>query len=150
MENKILNKISVYKKNKKKIVLCHGVFDLLHVGHVTYFEQAKKLGDILVVSVTDDKYVNKGPLRPVFNINQRTSLIKKLSIVDFVVKSDFQTAKEVIEKTRLTGDPLGFFYHSQNFTNTNDLDHFESQLNLPSFNQRLPSPISFGGYNATL
>ena len=80
MENKILNKISVYKKNKKKIVLCHGVFDLLHVGHVTYFEQAKKLGDILVVSVTDDKYVNKGPLRPVFNINQRTSLIKKLSI----------------------------------------------------------------------
>ena len=100
MENKILNKISVYKKNKKKIVLCHGVFDLLHVGHVTYFEQAKKLGDILVVSVTDDKYVNKGPLRPVFNINQRTSLIKKLSIVDFVVKSDFQTAKEVIEKIK--------------------------------------------------
>ncbi len=98
MENQVIKQIINLKKKKKKIVLCHGVFDLLHIGHVTYFEQAKKFGDILVVSITDDKYVNKGPLRPVYNINQRISLIKKLSIVDFVVKSNFQTAKEVIEK----------------------------------------------------
>ena len=100
MEIKNYKKISLLKNKKKKIVLCHGVFDLLHVGQETYFEQAKKLGDILVVSVTSDTFVNKGPLRPVFNIEQRIELIKKLKIVDFVIKSDFQTAKEVIEKIR--------------------------------------------------
>ncbi len=100
METKNYKKISLLKKKKKKIVLCHGVFDLLHVGHVKYFEQAKKFGDILVVSVTSDTFVNKGPLRPVYNIEQRIELIKKLKVVDFVVKSDFLTAKEIIEKIR--------------------------------------------------
>ena len=47
-------------KNKKiKIVLCHGVFDVLHSGHLKYFNQAKKFGNKLIVSVTADKFVNK-------------------------------------------------------------------------------------------
>ena len=58
---KIITKLKV---RKKKIVLCHGVFDLLHVGHINHFQTAKSYGDILVVSVTSDKYVNKGPGRP--------------------------------------------------------------------------------------
>ena len=56
--NKILdyNQIKLLKNKykKKKIILCHGVFDLLHIGHINYFKAAKKLGDILVVSVTED------------------------------------------------------------------------------------------------
>ena len=48
----------------KKVVLCHGVFDLLHYGHIEHLEEAKKQGDILVVSVTAAQYVNKGPGRP--------------------------------------------------------------------------------------
>ena len=61
---KILNK----KKIKgKKIVLCHGVFDLLHIGHINHFKEAKNFGDVLVVSLTPDIYVNKGPGRPAFN-----------------------------------------------------------------------------------
>ena len=54
------------KKTKKKIVLCHGVFDLYHAGHLNYFEEAKKHGDILIVSLTTDKYVKKAPNRPYF------------------------------------------------------------------------------------
>ena len=54
------------KKQKKKIVLCHGVFDLLHLGHIRHFEEAKKLGDYLIVSVTLNKFVEKGPGRPFF------------------------------------------------------------------------------------
>ena len=50
--------------------------------------------------MTSDTFVNKGPLRPVYNIEQRIELIKKLKVVDFVVKSDFLTAKEIIEKIR--------------------------------------------------
>ncbi len=50
----------------KKIVHCHGVFDLLHIGHIRYFEQARRMGDVLVVTITEDGHVDKGPLRPAF------------------------------------------------------------------------------------
>ena len=58
-------------QKRKKIVLCHGVFDVVHTGHLNYLKKAKELGDTLIVSVTSDKFVNKGPGRPVFDINQR-------------------------------------------------------------------------------
>ena len=54
------------RAGNKKVVHCHGVFDPLHIGHIRHFEQAKKLGNILVVTVTPDQYVNKGPHRPLF------------------------------------------------------------------------------------
>ena len=46
--------IGLKKPNGKKIVHCHGVFDLLHIGHIKHFSEAKKLGDILIVSITPD------------------------------------------------------------------------------------------------
>ena len=46
---------------------CHGTFDLIHPGHIIHLEEAKALGDVLVVTVTDEKHVNKGPGRPCFN-----------------------------------------------------------------------------------
>ena len=61
---KILNS---KKKEGKKIVLCHGVFDLLHIGHINHFNEAKEFGDVLVVTITSDGHVNKGPNRPAFN-----------------------------------------------------------------------------------
>ena len=48
------------KNHKKKIVLCHGVFDVLHIGHINYLKKAKSLGEILIVSITSKKFVNKG------------------------------------------------------------------------------------------
>ena len=54
-------------RTKGKLVHCHGTFDLLHPGHISHLEQAKGLGDILVVSLTSAPFVNKGPGRPVFN-----------------------------------------------------------------------------------
>ena len=65
--------VAKHKAKKKKIVLCHGVFDLLHLGHIKHFEEAKKNGDLLVVTVTPDKYVYKGPNKPVFSLNQTSS-----------------------------------------------------------------------------
>ena len=68
VEVDILAKLLKKQKDKgKKIVLCHGVFDLLHIGHIKHFKEAKEFGDILVVSLTPDKYINKGPGRPAFN-----------------------------------------------------------------------------------
>ena len=68
------NKKFVSLRKGKKIVLCHGVFDLLHFGHLNHFEKAKSHGDILVVSITPDKFVNKGPSRPTFEESVRLEM----------------------------------------------------------------------------
>lgn len=100
--NKILNEISLKKelnfqrKKKKKIVLCHGVFDLLHVGHIKYFKSAKEYGDFLVVTITCDKYVNKGIGRPHFNQYLRSEMLAALAIVDVVYISNFPSAIQII------------------------------------------------------
>tara|TARA_B110000027_G_C15964658_1_gene231512 strand:+ start:234 stop:461 length:228 start_codon:yes stop_codon:yes gene_type:complete len=70
--NKILTPSELTeKKIKKKVVLCHGVYDILHIGHIKHFEEAKKNNDILVVGVTTSKFINKGPNRPYFKLNQK-------------------------------------------------------------------------------
>lgn len=85
------------RKKGKKIIQCHGTFDLLHSGHIIHFEEAKSLGDILVVTVTSEKYVNKGPGRPYFNDELRVKFISSLESVDYVVLIPFFAAKEAIE-----------------------------------------------------
>lgn len=86
--------------NSNKIVLCHGVFDILHYGHLLYLNNAKKYGDLLIVSVTSDEFVNKGPGRPMNSINKRIQMLSALEIVDFVIISKFETSKEIIEKIK--------------------------------------------------
>jgi rfaE bifunctional protein kinase chain/domain/rfaE bifunctional protein nucleotidyltransferase chain/domain len=86
------NIISKIKKKGKSTVLCHGVFDLLHVGHIKHLKKAKSLGDKLIVTVTSDRFVNKGPNRPVFNQNLRSEAIAALDSVDFVAVNDSPTA----------------------------------------------------------
>jgi rfaE bifunctional protein nucleotidyltransferase chain/domain len=81
----------------KRVVLCHGVFDLLHVGHIRYFEEARRQGDLLIVTVTEDVHVNKGPHRPAFTETLRAEALAALSAVDYVAVSRHATAVEVIE-----------------------------------------------------
>ena len=76
------------KKAGKKLVLCHGVFDLVHPGHIIHFQEAKKLGDILIVSVTAEKYVRKGPGRPYFNDELRMKFLEAISCIDYVMLSE--------------------------------------------------------------
>jgi len=85
------------KKEGKKIVHCHGTFDLLHPGHIIHFEEAKALGDVLVVTITAEKYVNKGPGRPYFNDELRVKYLASLEYVDYVVVVPFSAAVEAIE-----------------------------------------------------
>ena len=95
--NSLKKIISNLKKNKKKIVLCHGVFDLLHIGHIEYFKEAKTAGDILIVSVTSNKYVNKAPGKPIFNQNNRINFLKSLKFFNKVIWSDHPTAMNSIK-----------------------------------------------------
>ena len=90
-----LSKILKTKKNKK-IVLVHGVFDLVHLGHIQYFNEAKKHGDILVVSLTGDKFVKKGINKPHYDQYQRSKVLSSLSAVDYVtISDDFHAAKVI-------------------------------------------------------
>tara|TARA_Y100000590_G_C15734797_1_gene1018196 strand:+ start:326 stop:1837 length:1512 start_codon:yes stop_codon:yes gene_type:complete len=82
---------------QKKIVHCHGVFDLFHVGHLAHLESAKKWGDLLVVTLTKDQYVNKGPGRPKYSHEQRAKMLASMEIVDFVCINLTPTAIEPIE-----------------------------------------------------
>ena len=85
---------------KQKIVLCHGVFDLIHIGHIKHFASAKKLGDILVVSITPDQYVNKGPGRPIFSQTLRSEFLQNISCIDFILVNNKSTSINVINQLK--------------------------------------------------
>ena len=73
---------------EKKVLLCLGVFDLVHPGHIKHFQEAKRNGDILVVAITANRYVNKGPDRPVFDESLRMDSVAAIECVDYVVLND--------------------------------------------------------------
>ena len=83
-------------KNGAKVVQCHGVFDLMHIGHIRHFQEARKLGDVLVVTLTPDRFVNKGPNRPVFTESLRAEAIASLDCVDYVAINKWPTAVEAL------------------------------------------------------
>ena len=88
--------VSKYKKSGKKVVHCHGVFDLMHIGHIKHFSEAKNQGDILIVTLTPDEYVNKGPNRPAFSIQHRLESIASLEDVDLVAENKWPTAEKTL------------------------------------------------------
>ena len=102
IEQKILSlqelaeKSQDYRKQGKQVVLCHGVFDLLHLGHMRHLQTARQLGDTLIVTVTADQYVNKGPGRPIFPDKLRVESLAAMACVDFVAINHGATAVPII------------------------------------------------------
>lgn len=93
-KTEIKNKLN---REGKTIALCHGVFDLVHPGHVIHLEQAKEMADVLVVSITAAKYVRKGPGRPYFDDDMRMKFLSALECVDYVMLSEGYTVDDIIE-----------------------------------------------------
>jgi len=85
------------RRKGKKIALCHGVFDLVHPGHIIHLEQAKQMADILVVSITAAEFVRKGPDRPYFNDEMRMRVLAALECVDYVILSEGYTVDDIVE-----------------------------------------------------
>jgi rfaE bifunctional protein nucleotidyltransferase chain/domain len=84
-------------KNKNKIIgLCHGVFDILHIGHIDHLSEAKKKCDILLVSITGDNYVRKGPHQPYNNHLKRLKFLASLKIIDYVFLNENFTPIKLI------------------------------------------------------
>ncbi|OHB47185.1 MAG: hypothetical protein A2106_06145 [Planctomycetes bacterium GWF2_40_8] len=103
------------KSEGKKVVLCHGCFDFMHPGHIKYFQAARKMGDILFVTVTPDIYVDKGHGRPVFNENLRVESIAALECVNYVAINKWPTAEETIRLLR-----PDIYVKGQEFENLDD------------------------------
>lgn len=99
------------KKKGFKIAHCHGVFDLIHPGHLRHLQEAKNQGDKLVVSLTPDCFVNKGPGRPAFSENLRLEQVASLQCVDYVVLNDSPDAVSAIQKIGPHVYVKGMEYH---------------------------------------
>lgn len=89
--------LKVLKAQGRRVVHCHGVFDLLHVGHIRHFKKAKTMGDVLIVTLTPDHFVNKGPGRPAFPQDLRAEAIAALDVVDYVAINRWPQAVEAIK-----------------------------------------------------
>lgn len=104
MKEKIKNReelskiVENLKKENKKIVFTNGCFDLLHLGHIRYLQEAKNLGDCLIVGLNSDSSVRalKGEKRPLVPQQERAEIISSLSCVDYVVIFDELTPENLI------------------------------------------------------
>lgn len=94
------NQLDSWRAEGKKIVFTNGVFDILHLGHVRYLEEAKALGDYLIVGINDDasvRQLNKGPERPIHDEAARAAVIAALRCVDATIIFTEDTPAALIE-----------------------------------------------------
>jgi D-beta-D-heptose 7-phosphate kinase/D-beta-D-heptose 1-phosphate adenosyltransferase len=100
--SRLLPLLASYRRDQKQIVLTNGCFDLLHRGHIAYLEQAKRLGDVLIVGVNTDASIRrlKGPTRPINSLADRMEVLQGLSSVDHTIAFDEDTPHALIRAIR--------------------------------------------------
>lgn len=93
--------IARHKREGKKVVFTNGCFDIIHVGHVRYLTEAKKLGDILVIGLNSDSSVSRlKPGRPLNSQKERAEVLAALYMVDYVIIFDEDTPYELIKSVK--------------------------------------------------
>ena len=98
----LADRVAELRRNGRKVVFTNGCFDLLHVGHITYLNEARGLGDVLVVGINTDRSVRslKGPSRPIIPEQERSHLLASLECIDYVVLFDEETPRALIDRIR--------------------------------------------------
>lgn len=101
-EEQLLLAMTDARLKGKRTVFTNGCFDILHAGHVRYLQQAKQLGDYLIVAINDDESVSrlKGPARPINNVEQRAAVLAGLGVVDWVVSFAEDTPERLLKKLK--------------------------------------------------
>jgi rfaE bifunctional protein kinase chain/domain/rfaE bifunctional protein nucleotidyltransferase chain/domain len=127
----------------KRIVHAHGVFDLLHVGHIRHLNEAAAFGDVLVVSITEDTKVNKGPHRPAFTEQLRAEALASLAVVDFVTISRAASAVPMIERLRPHVYVKGPDYRVQADDLTGGIAHEEAAVRSVGGEIRITEDVTF-------
>jgi len=92
--------VASLKAQGLRVAHCHGVFDLIHPGHLRHLKAARALADVLVVTITADRFVNKGPGRPAFNEGLRSEFLATLEPVDFVGINHSDSATDLIRQLK--------------------------------------------------
>jgi D-beta-D-heptose 7-phosphate kinase/D-beta-D-heptose 1-phosphate adenosyltransferase len=105
-QDELILRVAAAKRNGRRVVFTNGCFDLLHPGHIRCLEQARSLGDLLVVAINSDASVRqmKGAPRPILPQDERAELLAALASVDYVTVFDALTPRELI--ARLVPDIL--------------------------------------------
>lgn len=101
-EDQLLSLVQQARSEGKKIVFTNGCFDILHAGHVAYLQQAKELGDCLIVAINSDESVTrlKGPGRPINQVEQRMLVLAGLGVVDWVVSFTDDTPERLLKRLK--------------------------------------------------
>ena len=101
-QDELILHVAEHKRNGQRVVFTNGCFDLLHPGHIRGFEQARALGDVLIVAINSDSSVKflKGNDRPIIPQNERAEILAALAAVDYVVIFDDLTAEGLLRDLR--------------------------------------------------
>ncbi len=127
-------KIEELKINGKKVVFTNGCFDILHVGHMRYLEEAKEFGDYLIVGVNSDESVKrlKGPTRPINNQEDRAELLTGLKSVDYTVIFAEDTPVELIGELKPSIHVKGGDYKKDDLPETKVVESYGGTVEIVS------------------
>ncbi|MCI5724837.1 MAG: D-glycero-beta-D-manno-heptose 1-phosphate adenylyltransferase [Fusobacterium gastrosuis] len=127
--------VNLAKEQGKKVVFTNGCFDILHVGHVSYLENAKRQGDILIVGVNSDESTRrlKGPTRPINNENDRACMLSALKSVDYTVIFDEDTPEDLIAYLRPSIHVKGGDYKKDDLPETKIVEAYGGKVVILNF-----------------
>ena len=134
-QEEMQKKIKELQESGKKVVFTNGVFDILHVGHLTYLEEAGDLGDILVVGVNSDSSVktNKGDKRPINPEKNRAEMLLGLKFVDFTVIFDEKTPENLLDLLKPDIHVKGGDYRKEDLPETEIVEKNGGEVKILSF-----------------
>lgn len=127
--------VNLAKEQGKKVVFTNGCFDILHVGHVSYLENAKRQGNILIVGVNSDESTRrlKGPTRPINNENDRACMLSALKSVDYTVIFDEDTPEDLIAYLRPSIHVKGGDYKKDDLPETKIVEAYGGKVVILNF-----------------
>ncbi len=134
-QEEMQKKIKELQESGKKVVFTNGVFDILHVGHLTYLEEAGDLGDVLVVGVNSDSSVktNKGDKRPINSEKFRAEMLLGLKFVDFTVIFDEKTPENLLNLLKPDIHVKGGDYRKEDLPETEIVEKNGGEVKILSF-----------------
>ncbi len=128
----LVQRVALWKANGERVVFTNGCFDLLHIGHITVLEQARRFGDRLIVAINSDASVRglKGPARPIVGERERARVLAALAAVDAVVVFDEATPLEVIVATRPEAIVKGGDYDAASVVGAKEVESWGGQVKI--------------------
>jgi D-beta-D-heptose 7-phosphate kinase / D-beta-D-heptose 1-phosphate adenosyltransferase len=128
----LVTRVALWRKQGERVVFTNGCFDLLHIGHITLIEQARRLGDRLIIAINSDASIStlKGPNRPVVGQNERARVLAALGAVDAVVIFEQPTPLQLIVATRPDVLVKGGDYKPETIVGAQEVQSWQGQVRI--------------------